>query len=99
MKILFCDHCGSVVPMEYTLRLCSCGRIGGRYTWEDDDSLIIYLSEMINIVYSRAIAIANEFLRGESDDHRTWVIPRHHPKLWYYIEDSNVIMHEGEEIN
>jgi len=95
MKLLFCDFCGEVIPLEYETILCRCGRVGGRYAWEGDDSAIIYLSEISTMAHFRAIAISNEFLYGKSDDHRTWIIPWNHPKLWYYIEENDTVMHEG----
>ena len=95
MKMLVCDLCGLVIVLQRYPMSCICGKTAGVYL-SDDNNILIHLNSAIQMVQCRAIAIASEFVLGKSDNHRTWVIPRDHPKLWYYIEDTGSIINSGK---
>jgi hypothetical protein len=98
MKFLACDMCQVLIPLAHKAIKCKCGAIEGVYL-PDDNSIIVSLKDYFFLDESRLIAISNHFFFGESDEHGCWVIPWDHEKVWYYIQETEKLYHNGEELD
>jgi len=95
MKIICCDICDDVRKLNYDIKTCTCGNIGGYYL-KDGRNAEIHLRDEDSFKTSRVIGVPNGVRYGKIREGNCWVFFWYDPYLYIFCDGvkQNIINKE-----